>query len=145
MRNADMHTLPAGQSGREARITTRVVAAVLLSVAVGPLVLAVPGLRGVGSRITHMHLGWIGMAVYFYAFIKPVILLRPEHGALALKVAVATLFFLFYISVSELFLPTNWMFLGLAYWQLDQQKYRRKPAAARNGLPGGYLLPTGQA
>ena len=72
--------------------------------------------------------GWIGLAVYFYAFLKPVLMLRPDHGALALKVAVATLFFLFYISVSELFLPTTWMFLGLAYWQLDRQKYRHQPA-----------------
>jgi hypothetical protein len=72
--------------------------------------------------------GWIGMVVYFYAFLKPVILLRSEHGGLALKVGVATLFFLFYISVSELFLPTTWMFLGLAYWRLDQQRQERKAA-----------------
>ena len=70
--------------------------------------------------------GWIGMIVYFYAFLKPVVLLRPDHGALALKVGVATLFFLFYVSVSELFLPTTWMFLGLAYWRLDQQRQQRK-------------------
>jgi len=70
--------------------------------------------------------GWIGMAVYFYAFLKPVLLLRPVQGALALKVGIATLFFLFYISVSELFLPTTWMFLGLAYWRLDQQRQERK-------------------
>jgi hypothetical protein len=70
--------------------------------------------------------GWIGMLVYFYAFLKPVILLRSEHGGLALKVGVATLFFLFYISVSELFLPTTWMFLGLAYWRLDQQRQESK-------------------
>ena len=72
--------------------------------------------------------GWIGMLVYCYAFLKPVFLLRAEHGALALKVAIATLFFLFYISVSELFLPTTWMFLGLAYWRLDQQTQERKAA-----------------
>jgi hypothetical protein len=70
--------------------------------------------------------GWIGMVVYFYAFLKPVILLRSDHGGLALKVGVATLFLLFYISVSELFLPTTWMFLGLAYWRLDQQRQESK-------------------
>ncbi len=47
--------------------------------------------------------GWIGMIVYCYAFLKPVIFLQPDHGSLGLKVGVATLFFLFYISVSELF------------------------------------------
>ena len=72
--------------------------------------------------------GWIGMMVYFYAFLKPVILLRSEEASLALKVGVATLFFLFWVSVSELFLPTTWMFLGLAYWRLDQQRQQRKVA-----------------
>lgn len=70
--------------------------------------------------------GWIGMMVYFYAFLKPIIFLRSEEGSLALKLAVVSLFFLFYVSVSELFLPTTWMFLGLAYWRLDQQRPQRK-------------------
>jgi len=82
--------------------------------------------------------GWIGMIVYFYAFLKPVILLRSDHGGLALKVGVATLFFLFYISVSELFLPTTWMFLGLAYRQLDQQRQERQ--AAQVGTVGTPVL-----
>jgi hypothetical protein len=73
--------------------------------------------------------GLIGMAIYLYAFLKPVLLLRSDSEGLALKVGVATLFFLFYINVSELFLPTTWMFLGLAYWQLDQQQ--REPKEAR--------------
>jgi hypothetical protein len=70
--------------------------------------------------------GWIGMLVYLYAFLKPAILLRADNGGLALKVGVLTLFFLYYINVSELFLPTTWMFLGLAYWRLDQQRLEKK-------------------
>ena len=70
--------------------------------------------------------GWIGLIVYFYAFLKPAILLRPDNGGLALKVGVATVFFLYCINVSELFLPTTWMFLGLAYWRLDQQKQEKE-------------------
>jgi len=70
--------------------------------------------------------GWIGMIVYLYAFLKPAILLRSDNGGLALKVAIATLFFLYYINVSELFLPTTWMFLGLAYWRLDQQRQEKR-------------------
>jgi hypothetical protein len=87
--------------------------------------------------------GWIGLLVYCYAFLKPVILLRAEEGSLALKVSVATLFFLFYISVSELFLPTTWMFLGLAYWRLDQQRQRSKAAQLESiGSPTyGHLTP----
>jgi hypothetical protein len=84
--------------------------------------------------------GWIGMIVYCYAFLKPVICLQPDHGSLGLKVGVATLFFLFYISVSELFLPTTWMFLGLAYWRLDQQRQEKKAiqfVTTRTPVPAG--------
>jgi len=45
-----------------AGLAPRVAAAVLLSLAIATLLLAVPELRGVGTRITHMRLGWIGMA-----------------------------------------------------------------------------------
>jgi len=66
--------------------------------------------------------GWIGLIVYAYAFLKPALLLRTDGGGLAFKVGVLALFFLYYLNLSELFLPTTWMFLGLAYWQLDQQR-----------------------
>jgi hypothetical protein len=69
-----------------------------------------------------MNTGWIGLMVYSYAFLKPVFLLPSDGRGLALKVCLATLFFLFYLSVSELFLPTTWMFLGLAYWRLDKSR-----------------------
>jgi hypothetical protein len=72
--------------------------------------------------------GWIGLFVYLYAFLKPAILLRSDDGGVALRVGIATIFFLYLINVSELFLPTTWMFLGLAYWQLDQQKQRNRLA-----------------
>jgi hypothetical protein len=84
--------------------------------------------------------GWIGMIVYCYAFLKPVILLRVEHGGLALKVGIAALFLLFKISVSELFLPTTWMFLGLAYWRLDRQRQEKEGTEfleAGNAVPAG--------
>lgn len=90
--------------------------------------------------------GWIGMIVYCYAFLKPVVCLHADHGGLALKVGVATLFFLFYISVSELFLPTTWMFLGLAYWRLDQQRQEKEAMElGRIGTPvDDYVLHPGK-
>ena len=69
-----------------------------------------------------MNTGWIGLMVYCYAFLKPAFLLRSYGLGLPLKVCMLTFFLLFYISVSELFLPTTWMFLGLAYWQLDKTR-----------------------
>ena len=90
--------------------------------------------------------GWIGVIVYLYAFLRPVILLRPDSGGLALKVGIATLFFLYFINVSELFLPTTWMFLGLAYWRLDQQRQEKKASEfARIGSPpDDYLAHAGK-
>ncbi len=89
--------------------------------------------------------GWIGMIVYLYAFLKPAILLRSESLALALKVGVVTLFFLFFINVSELFLPTTWMFLGLAYWRLDQQKQEREAIDRMEASVDDYVLRAGEA
>ena len=82
------------------------------------------------------------MMVYLYAFLKPAFLLRSDNEGLALKVGVATLFFLYLINVSELFLPTTWMFLGLAYWQLDQQRQAKEapPIGAYNPLAVGTTL-----
>jgi uncharacterized membrane protein YbhN (UPF0104 family) len=61
MATMDTMSFSDGQAQR-GRIATRVAAAVLLSVALGTLLLAVPGLRGVGSQIAHMRFGWIALA-----------------------------------------------------------------------------------
>jgi hypothetical protein len=95
--------------------------------------------NGVYSAVV-VNTGWIGLMVYCYAFLKPVLFLRPEREALALKLGIATLFFLFYVTVSELFLPTTWMFLGLAYWRLNQQRNKARVAQIEDpdistGLP----------
>ncbi len=58
-----MDTMQPSESRPGARISVRVAAALLLSVAVGSLLLAVPGLQGVTSQIASMRLGWIGAAV----------------------------------------------------------------------------------
>jgi hypothetical protein len=79
--------------------------------------------------------GFIGMLIYLYAFLKPVFRLRAEEGNIAFKVGLGTLFFLFWVSVSELFLPTTWMFLGLAYWRLDQQRQSKLVSSEELELP----------
>jgi uncharacterized membrane protein YbhN (UPF0104 family) len=56
MATMDTESRPGG------RIAARLAVALLLSVAIGSLLLAVPGLRGVGSQITGMRIGWIGAA-----------------------------------------------------------------------------------
>jgi uncharacterized membrane protein YbhN (UPF0104 family) len=57
-----MHASSADPRPR-GRITARLAMAVLLSVALGSLLLAVPGLHGVASQVEHMRLGWIGVAI----------------------------------------------------------------------------------
>jgi uncharacterized membrane protein YbhN (UPF0104 family) len=59
-----MDTPPLSQPAPRpaARIAGRLAVAVLLSVAIVSLLLAVPPLRGVARQITHMHLGWVAVA-----------------------------------------------------------------------------------
>ena len=54
--------LPESQPRPATRIAKRVAGAVLLSVAIATLVLAVPPLHGVASQIARMHAGWIVVA-----------------------------------------------------------------------------------
>jgi hypothetical protein len=74
--------------------------------------------------------GIIGFIIYCFAFLKPTWCL-PRHGAYGgYKTCIFGLFFLFNLTLSELFLPTNWMFLGLAYNRLDE--YQRRLAECWN-------------
>jgi hypothetical protein len=71
--------------------------------------------------------GIIGFLIYCFAFLKPIWCL-PRQGVYGgYKTGIFGLFFLFNLTLSELFLPTTWMFLGLAYGQLDEY-YRRRSA-----------------
>ena len=89
--------------------------------------------------------GIIGFAIYCLAFLKPVWCL-PRHGIYgALKTGIFGLFFLFNLTLSEFFLATSWMFLGLAYNKLDEYQRARLQDAATSELinapseTSGYL------
>jgi uncharacterized membrane protein YbhN (UPF0104 family) len=47
------------------QVARRVVAAAVLSGVIASLVLAVPSLQGVGTKIEHMHIEWVAAAVWF--------------------------------------------------------------------------------
>jgi hypothetical protein len=67
--------------------------------------------------------GIIGFAIYCLVFLRPIFGL-PRHGIYGvLKTGIFGLFFLCNLTLSEFFLATSWMFLGLAYNKLDE--YRR--------------------
>jgi hypothetical protein len=81
-----------------------------------------------------MDTGLIGLGIFTYVFLKPVVLLSAKEPiSLALKTGVAAIFFMFVINVPEPFIPTTWMFLGISYWLLERQwrarSSGRRPAA----------------
>jgi hypothetical protein len=80
--------------------------------------------NGVSASIL-ANTGIIGFIIYCFAFFKPTLCL-PRHGVYgAYKNCVFGLFLVFSLALSELFLPTTWMFLGLAYNKLDEhQRWR---------------------
>jgi hypothetical protein len=69
--------------------------------------------------------GIIGFIIYCFAFLKPVWCLPRQDVYGGYKTCIFGLFFLFNLTLSELFLPTTWMFLGLAYNKLDEYQRRR--------------------
>jgi hypothetical protein len=70
--------------------------------------------------------GIIGFLIFCFAFIRPIWCLPREAVCGGYKICILGLFFLFNLTLSELFLPTTWMFLGLAYRQLDEYHRRRR-------------------
>jgi len=63
MSTANLVTPEDRPAAGSARLGRRVSVSVLLSVAIGSMVLAVPPLRTVASQIAHMHLEWVAVAV----------------------------------------------------------------------------------
>jgi hypothetical protein len=101
---------------------------------------------GVGFGYTYSNVGisllfncgLSGFALFAFGFLSPVFHLPSSARGIALKTGLAVMFFLFLISVAELFLPTTWMFLGLAYWQLARKNQAK--AEATNSLRARKLL-----
>ncbi|MBV9644101.1 MAG: hypothetical protein JO334_11050 [Verrucomicrobia bacterium] len=78
--------------------------------------------------------GVLGLIVFCFAFLKPIWCLPREGIYGSYKTCIFGLFFLFNLTLSELFLPTTWMFLGLAYNKLDEYNRRRHEYASEEVL-----------
>jgi hypothetical protein len=72
-----------------------------------------------------MNTGLIGLIAFLVAFGIPVIFLPIKPGCEGFKLGLLCIMILGRLSLSELFLPTTWMFLGLAYFQLERFRIRR--------------------
>jgi hypothetical protein len=101
-------------------------------------------LFGIGFGYTYLNVflgllvntGLIGLGAFLWTLFKPLTLLpiKTEHEGL--KLGLIALAILSSLSLSELFLPTTWMFLGLAHRKLAQYNARRRESAPRfHGLP----------
>ena len=62
--------------------------------------------------------GIVGLGLFLFVMFRPILLLPVRPCAEGLKLGLLAIAILFGLSLSELFLPTTWMFLGLAYRQL---------------------------
>jgi hypothetical protein len=89
--------------------------------------------------------GICGMIIYYYAFLKPVWLLPRDGVYGAYKISIFGLFFLCNLTLSELYMPTTWMFLGLAYNKLDEYRKGRAASSSKKGFldTGGLQLGAG--
>ena len=77
--------------------------------------------------------GIVGFGLFLYIMFRPIVLLPVREGSEGLKLGLLAVAILFGLSLSELFLPTTWMFLGLAYRRLAENRvspplHSRRPA-----------------
>jgi hypothetical protein len=105
-------------------------------------------LFGIGFGYTYLSVfvealvntGVLGLLLFLYIFFRPIVLLPIRSESEGLKMGLLAIAILFSLSLSELFLPTTWMFLGMAYRKLEQ--VRRVPSPAVSKLPAGKLAPS---
>ncbi len=64
--------------------------------------------------------GIIGLGLFLFVLFRPILLLPVRRESEGLKLGLLAIAILFSLTLSELFLPPTWMFLGLAYRQLTQ-------------------------
>jgi hypothetical protein len=89
---------------------------------------------GVGFGYVYFSLLWsitantgiLGIGTFLYAFLKPAYLLPRANRSEWLKISMIAILVVVAITLTELFIPTTWMFLGLAYRRLDQLKVARE-------------------
>jgi hypothetical protein len=97
-------------------------------------------LFGIGFGTTYVRtlrvlldLGLFGLALYVLFFAWPLLRLPSKPSLIGIKAAIAALLFFYTTAVGEIFYPSTWMFLGLAYWELDQASLGVESGEPRDG------------
>jgi hypothetical protein len=103
-------------------------------------------LFGIGFGTTYertlrvlIDLGLLGLALYVLFFAWPLLRLPSKPSLIGIKAAVAALMFYYMTGVGEIFYPSAWMFLGLAYWELDQASLRVQSGEPDDGGESSQL------
>ena len=94
---------------------------------------------GVGFGYLYFTLGWaltantglLGVGSFLYTMLKPAFLLPREPGYEWLKISMFSIVIVMILSVSELFIPTTWMFIGLAHRSLSMYRAQRPGPTGR--------------
>jgi hypothetical protein len=86
--------------------------------------------------------GLIGVAVFAWVFIRPAILLPTTPGYEGLKAGLISILILSALSLSEFYLPTTWMFLGVIWYYLtDLKRQRAQAPVAPHGMAAAIGAP----
>jgi hypothetical protein len=85
--------------------------------------------------------GIVGSVLFLFLLFRPIVFLPIREGSEGLKLGLLALAILFSLSLSELFLPTTWMFLGLAYQKLAQYRSAAAPPFSLGRKPGRSPAP----
>ncbi|WP_437191069.1 hypothetical protein [Planctomicrobium sp. SH527] len=71
-------------------------------------------------------LGLIGLLIYLLLFLKPVVKLERIDFDIGIRAGLVAMLVLYTLACEEIFLPTTWMFLGIAYNMLDHERELRR-------------------
>jgi hypothetical protein len=79
--------------------------------------------------------GIIGLIVFVSILFRPILFLPIKPESEGLKLGLVAIALLFSMTLSEIFLPTTWMFLGLAYGKLDSIRQSQRRLSTLHSMP----------
>jgi hypothetical protein len=100
-------------------------------------------LFGIGFGYTYLSVflgllvntGIVGLIVFLAFLLRPILFLPIQPKSEGLKLGLLAITILFSLSLSEMFLPTTWMFLGLCYRRLEECRPSQQPPLALHPMP----------
>jgi hypothetical protein len=97
-----------------------------------------------GTMRVLLDLGVFGLCLYLAFFLRPVLQLSKSREDIGCKTAIRSILLLYTVSAAELFYPTTWLILGIAYARLRHGKVAIGTADRMEQRPAGvrdFALP----